>query len=161
MEDLDLVIPVYNLLEYSSNFSDMAGTLWWFYSKDKANKFNANITENAVFKYFICKIKLVAEAEVHPASNDNNRILKNLTIAVSLKYQSNFWRSLEMPLINCKVKLKIKWTKHCVLAAAGVDSVNNNNNINIIFTIKYTKLYVPVVIIILFLLRKKQNCMLL
>ena len=65
-----------------------------------------------------------------------------------------------MPLINCKVKLKIKWTKHCVLAAAGVDSVNNNN-INIIFTIKYTKLYVPVVIIILFLLWKKQNCMLL
>ena len=65
-----------------------------------------------------------------------------------LKYLSNLWRSIEIPLINCKVKLKLKWTKYCVLTAAGADNVNGNdddNNNNKIFAIKYTKLYVPVV----------------
>ena len=50
-----------------------------------------------------------------------------------------------MPLIDCKVELKLKWTKYCVLPAAGADNVNNINSNNIIFTIKDTKLYVPVV----------------
>ena len=48
-----------------------------------------------------------------------------------------------MPSINCKVELKLKWTKYCVLSAAGADS--DNANPNIIFTIKGIKLYVPVV----------------
>ena len=64
-----------------------------------------------------------------------------VTVAVPLKYLGNFWRSLEMPLINWKVELKIKWTKYYVLSAN--DNVNANN---IIFTIKDTELYVPVVI---------------
>ena len=51
-----------------------------------------------------------------------------------------------MPLINCKVELKLKWTKYCVLSAAGNDDTNANPN-NIIFTIKGTKLYVPLVIL--------------
>ena len=72
--------------------------------------------------------------------------MKNATIAVPIKYLSNFWRSLEMPLIDCKVELKLKWTKYCVLSAAGNDDTNANPN-NIIFTIKGTKLYVPLVIL--------------
>ena len=48
-----------------------------------------------------------------------------------------------MPLINCNVELKLKWTKYCVLSAAGNDNTNNNPN-NIIFSIKDPKLYVPV-----------------
>ena len=50
-----------------------------------------------------------------------------------------------MPLFNCKVELKIKWTKYCVLSAGGADNVNGNANDIIIFTIKDTILYVPVV----------------
>ena len=50
-----------------------------------------------------------------------------------------------MPLINCKVELKLKLTKYCVLSADGNDNVNHNNWSNIIFTVKYTKLYVPLV----------------
>ena len=58
----------------------------------------------------------------------------------------NFWRSFEIPLINCKVKYKLAWTNHCVLsAAAGVDNDNANSN-NISFTIKDTKLYALAVI---------------
>ena len=70
-----------------------------------------------------------------------------MAIAVPLKYLSNFWRLLEIPLINCKVELKLKWTKYCVSTVAGNENeINNNNNANnIIFTIKDTKLYAPVV----------------
>ena len=51
-----------------------------------------------------------------------------------------------MPLINCKVELKLMWAKYCVLSVTGTDKVNgNNDDNNIIFTIKDTKLYVPVV----------------
>ena len=49
-----------------------------------------------------------------------------------------------MPLINCKVELKLKWTEYCVLSAAGADNVNgSDDDNNIIFTIKDTKLYIP------------------
>ena len=49
-----------------------------------------------------------------------------------------------MPLINCKVKLNCRWTKHCVLSVAGTDNANGNNaDSNIIFAIKDTKLFVP------------------
>ena len=58
------------------------------------------------------------------------------TIAVSLKYLSIFWRSLEKPLINCKTELKLKWAKYSVLSANDNDSANDNPN-NITFIIKY------------------------
>ena len=51
-----------------------------------------------------------------------------------LKYLSDFWRPLAMPLINCKVNLKLKWTKYFVLSAAGAD--NDNGNDTAIFIIK-------------------------
>ena len=71
--------------------------------------------------------------------------LKNVTIAVPVKYLSNFWRSFEMPLIYCKVELKLRWTKNCVLSVAGTDNTNgNNDDNNIIFTIKDRKLYLSV-----------------
>ena len=57
-------------------------------------------------------------------------------IAVPLKYLSNFWRSLEMPLINCKVELSLKWYENCILSSAGTAAT---------FTITDTKLYVPIV----------------
>ena len=56
-----------------------------------------------------------------------------------MKYLTSFWISLEIPLINCKVELKPKWTKYCGLAA---NSANNADPYDIIFTIKDKKLYV-------------------
>ena len=70
--------------------------------------------------------------------NNDNGILKKMQ---PLKYLSNLWRSREMSLMNCKVELKLRCSKHCVLSVAGVDNANGNNDYNIIFT----KLYVPVV----------------
>ena len=68
-----------------------------------------------------------------------------MTIAMPLKYLRSFWRSLDIPLINCKVELKLQWTKFFVLSEAGADNVNYRDSNNIILTIKDTKLYAPVV----------------
>ena len=140
-ENLDLVKPMYNLIEYSSNYSDTTGSLW-FYSEDEATDFNAAIANDDNFKSFKYKAKLLGNTE----ANGANGILKNGTKAVPLKYLSNFWRSPELPLINCKLELRLKWTKLCVLPAVSYENninVNDNAN-NIIFTIRDTKLYVPV-----------------
>ena len=59
-----------------------------------------------------------------------------------LKYLSNFWRSLQTPLVNCKIELKLWREKYCILSANSNDNDDANSN-NIIFTIKDTKLYVP------------------
>ena len=52
-----------------------------------------------------------------------------------------------MPLVNCKIELKLKWANNCVFTAAGADNANDRDD-NIIFTIKDTKLYVLVVILL-------------
>ena len=132
-------MSMYNLLKYISDYSDTTGRLW-FYSKDEATNFNTDTEDNNNFKSFKYKAKLLENTEINGA----NRILKNAIIAVLLKYLSNFWKTLEMPLINSKVELKLKWTKYCVLSAVGNDNNDANSN-NIIFIIKDTKLYVPVV----------------
>ena len=49
-EDLDLVMPTYNLTEYSSSYSETTGSLW-FHSKDQANNFNADIANSNNFKF--------------------------------------------------------------------------------------------------------------
>ena len=137
---------MHNLIEYSSNYSETARSLQ-FYSKDEGNNFNIDIASINNFKSFTYKAKLSENIAGQPAPNAADGILKNARIAASLKYLSNFWRSLEMPLINCTVELKLKWTKYCVFSADGNDNeiANADNANSIIFTIKDTKLYVPVV----------------
>ena len=67
---------------------------------------------------------------------------KGVKIAVTLKYLSNFWRSLEMPLINCKVELPVKWIENCVLNTAEIGATGADST-----TLEVTdaKPYVPVV----------------
>ena len=131
-------MSMYNLIECSSNYSRTTGSLW-FYSKDEATNFNADIANTYKFKSLKYKANLLKNTE----ADGTYGILKH---TVSLKYLSNFWRSIEMQLINCKVELKLKWKKYCVLYAAGVDNVKGNaSDNNIIFIIKDTKLYDPVV----------------
>ena len=71
------------------------------------------------FNFFKYKAKLLGNTEAH-ADNAANRILKNTTVVVPLKSSSNFWRSLEILLINCKVELNLRWTKYSVLSVAGI-----------------------------------------
>ena len=130
---------MYNLIEYSSNYSETIGGLW-FYSKDEATNFNATVANNNDFKSFKYKDQLLGINEVYGVSD----ISRNAKIAVPLKYLSNLWRSLKILLINCKNELTLKWKNYSVLPAAGADNNDYNSN-NIILIIKETKLYVSIV----------------
>ena len=76
-------------------------------------------------------------------------------LAVPLKYLSNFWRTLDIPLINCEVSLALSWSANCVIrkkenrlvtATQGDDSaVYDDPPTGVTFKTKDTKLYVPVV----------------
>ena len=103
-----------------------SGILWQF-KRDKQNMNNGK-ADSSSFKYKSSFFK--------PLTAADNRVFKNVKIAVPLKYLSNFWRSLEMSLINCKVHLELSWTKNCVMSnVVGVTT----------FKITNTKLYVPIV----------------
>ena len=130
---------MYNLVEYSSNYSETTESLW-IYSNDEATNVNNDIENIDDFTSFKYKSKLLGNTVAQLTPDEANGILKNATVAVPLIYL----RSLKIQLNNCKVQLKSWWTKYCFLAAAGNDNANDNAN-NIIFTIKDTKLYVPVV----------------
>ena len=72
--------------------------------------FNNDIANTNYFKPFEYNAKVLGDTE----ADVMNGILRNTTTAVSLKYLSNFWSSLEMPLINCKTELELKWKNNCV-----------------------------------------------
>ena len=120
-------MPMYNLIEYSDNYSDPSGSLWQHKRDEIIN--NADVTNDDNAPSFKYKANLIA-------NTGNNGRKNGVKIAVPLKYLSNFWRSLEMPLINCKVELSLKWYENCILSSAGTAAT---------FTITDTKLYVPVV----------------
>ena len=90
---------MYNLIEYSSNYSEATGSLW-FYSKDEAINFNADIENTNDFKSFKFKAKLLGNTAAQFVLKQVNGILKHAITAVPLTYLNNFWRSLKMPLIN-------------------------------------------------------------
>ena len=130
-ENLDIVMRMYNLIEYSDNYQDSSATLYQ-YKRDEPPEANAiddlTVDNSNSFKY---KVSLIGNPVV--AGNIAKRSVK---VVVPLKYLSTFFRSLEMPLINCKIKLNLTWKKECVLSTdAG----------NAVFIINYTKMYVPVV----------------
>ena len=126
-ENLDIVMPMYNLIEYSGNYQDSSATLYQ-YKRDEPPEANAINDLTSSFKY---KVSLLGNPVVA-----NNIAKINVKVVVPLKYLSNFFRSLEMTLINCKIKLNLTWKKECVLSTDAGDAV---------FIINDTKMYVPVV----------------
>ena len=100
-------MSMYNLSEYSSDYSDTTGSLW-FYFKDEATNFDNNIVNTNNFQPFVYKTKLMGNTVRYPVQNNNNGILKNPAIVLRLTDLDNFWRSLEMSLINCKFELELR-----------------------------------------------------
>ena len=94
-------MPMYNLTEYSDNYSDTSGSLWQF-KRDEVpnNKVDSTVDNSQSFKYKAALVRKTAYAV-----NNKNSSVKDAKIVVPLKYLGSFWRSLEMPLINCKVYL--------------------------------------------------------
>ena len=111
VENLDIVMPMYNLIEYSDNYQDSSATLYQ-YKQDEPPDDDAvaELTANnsSSFKH---KIKLLGNV-TEVAGNAAGVRRLNVKIVVPLKYLSNFFRSLEMPLINCKIKLNLTWKKN-------------------------------------------------
>ena len=124
-------MPMYNLIEYSDNYSDTSGSLWQF-KKDEVPANNADLTI-VNCEFFEYKAALVGKTKHH---NDGKSFVKDTKIVVPLKYLGNFWRSLEMLLINCKVYLELNWTGYCVLPS-------DRNSAK--FEIAGAKLNVPIV----------------
>ena len=125
-KDINIVMPMYNLIEYSDNYAKTTGSLWQYCkdiparnANDQIIVFDANNTTDS----FNFKAKITGQT-----GNDGT---KDVEIMVPLKYLSNFWRTLEMPLIN--------WSSNCFLISTGIQ------NQNATFAITDTKLYVPVV----------------
>ena len=146
-------MPMFNLLEYSKNCRRTTGSLWNYY-RDKPssdiggenNNVNCFIKDSKSFDY---KTSITGLLEGISRTKD-------VEIVVPLKYLSNFWRTLDMPLINCEINLILTWSENCVLtskatrdavpAQGGNPAVTRvNNPTNATFKITDTKLYVPVV----------------
>ena len=127
-------MPMYNLIKYSDNYSKPSGSLWQYCKEipaidddgDIVNSNGANATDSFNFKTKI-------------TGQTNNIGIINVEIMVPLKYLSNFWRTLEMPSINCEIELILTWSRDCVIIYTNVDNQDPT------FTITKTNLYVPVV----------------
>ena len=132
-------MPMYNLIEYSDNYQDSSATLYQYRRDEPPADLANNLATNtsSSFKY---KVNLLGNPNVA-----NNVARRNVKIVVPLKYLSNFFRSLEMLLINCKIKLNLTWKKECVLSTDNDDADPNNSANNPVLIINDTKLYVPVV----------------
>ena len=152
-EDLDIVIPMYNLLEYSKNYEKTSGSLFNYY-RDEPSEITVGAGNNAInisirnSKSFDYKAKIVGTLA-------NNVLEKEVAIAIPLKYLGNFWRSLDIPLINCEITLILSWYKECVLVARAlrnapdpqpnppIDAIESPTSAK--FELTDCKLYVPVV----------------
>ena len=149
-EDLDIVKPIYNLLEYRKNYEKTSGSLFNYY-RDEPNKaeiangngaINISIRNSKSSDY---KIEIIGSLDAGESEKEH------VTIAIPLKYLGNFWRSLDMPLINCEITLILSWYKECVLLgrafrgppAAAANHINSPTSAK--FEITDCKLYIPVV----------------
>ena len=112
-------MPLHNLIEYSNNYAKTSGSLWQ-YCKDipAVDNDNAivNFTENNLTGSFNFKVKMTGQT-----IDDETR---NIEIMIPLKYLSNFWRTLEMPLINCEINIILTWSANCVIASINVANQN-------------------------------------
>ena len=139
-DNLDIIMSMYNLIEYSDNYAETSGSLYQFKINESpgaaGNPSNVTLDNSTSLKY---KAGLLGKAT---DADGNDRSLKNAKIVVPLKYLPNFFRSLE----KAKIHLELNWDDNCVMydanTYAGGDNVNMRETK---FQITSTKLYVPVV----------------
>ena len=158
-EDLDVAMPKYNLIEYSKNYRKATGNLWNYYRDELTDGtsnihfLNKNEINNVKYKAGVTGSTYNVDAEGNQINNTaydaNKSGKKDVEIAVPLKYLSNFWRTLDMALINCQVSLILIWSRECAITSMERRVLKNTRRdtspTNAIFQITDTKLYVPVV----------------
>ena len=136
-KDIDIVMPMYNLIKYSGNYAKTLGRLWQYCLDIPAvNNNNAivHFVDNNLTDSFNFKVKITGK------TGDDGT--KDVEIAVLLKYLSNFWKTLEMPLIICEINLILTWSANCTIVSIANCAIANQNAT---FAITNTRLYVPVV----------------
>ena len=155
-EDLDIVMSMYNLLEYSKNYRKTIGSLYNYYrdelsdDADDNNFDNIKVVNSNTFKY---KNKITGNTYNVDAGAQGYDVNKNGTqeveLAIPLKYLGNVWRALNIPLINCEVSLELKWDKNCVITSLEQRDIGGGNRDNAptgaTLSITDCKLYVPAV----------------
>ena len=155
-DDLDIVMSMYNLLEYSKNYRKTIGSLYNYYrdelsdDADDNNFDNIKVVNSNTFKY---KNKITGNNYNVDAGAQGYDVNKNGTqeveLAILLKYLGNFWRALNIPLISCEVSLEIKWDKNCVITSLEQRYIGGGNRDNAptgaTLAINNCTLYVPAV----------------
>ena len=155
-DDLDKVMSMYNLLEYSKSYRKTIGSLYNYYSDelsddaDDNNFDNIKVVNSNTFKY---KNKITSNTYNVNADADGYDVNKNGTqeveLAIPLKYLGNFSRALNIPLISCEVSLELKWDKNCVISSLEQRDIGGGNIDNAptsaTLAINDCKLYVPAV----------------
>ena len=139
---------MYHLLEYSKNYRKKTGSLCNYYKNEPSDILSS---DSKSFKYKTSINGSAYNIGVGEAGYDANKFVKTETeVVIPLKHLSNFWRSLNIPLIICKVELILTWSKNCVLVDMTERDTEGDNPAIVALTelefkITDTKLYVPVV----------------
>ena len=155
-DGLDIVMAMYNLLEYSKNYRKTIGSLCNYYrdelsdDADDNNFDNIKVVNSNTFKY---KNKITGNTYNVDAGAQGYDVNKNGTqeveLAIPLKYLGNFWRALNIPLIICEVSLELKWEKNCVITSLEQRDIGGGNRDNAptgaTLAINDCKLYVPAI----------------
>ena len=138
-EYIDTVLPMYNLIEYSDNYSKTSGSLSQYCKEIPAVDDEGNIAIfNGTNNTDSFKSNIIGKTAAN--NNDDNIAGRvDVEIMVPLKYLSNFWGTLDMPLINCEIELILTWSKNCVIICTNIDDQVPT------LTITEKNLYVPVV----------------
>ena len=134
-KDIGMVMPMYNLIEYSDNYSKTSGSLWQYYRDESYLNNNGAIADFPADNNSSASYKFKTKI----ADTTGNDGTKNVKIRVPLKYLCKFWRTLEMPLINCEINLILTWSATCFI----IDALIANQAPT--FKITDAKLYVTVV----------------
>ena len=155
-DDLDIVMSMYNLLEYSKNYRKTIGSLYNYYrdelsdDADDNNFDNIKVVNSNTFKY---KNKIIGNTYNVNAGAQGYDVNKNGTqeveLAIPFKYLGNFRRALNIPLISCEVSLELKWDKNCVITSLEQRDIGGGNRDNAptsaTLALNDCKLYVAVV----------------
>ena len=136
-DDLDIVMSMYKLLEYSKNYRKTIGSLYNYYRDelsddgDDNNFDNIKVVNSNTFNY---KNKITGNTYNVDAGAQGYDVNKNGTqeveLAIPLKYLGNFWRALNIPLISCEVSLELKWNKNCIITSLEQRDIGGGNRDN-------------------------------
>ena len=146
--DLDVVMPMYNLIEYSDNYAKTTGRLYKF-SRDTGEDMGIDAVTPEVADADAARgERTVTPADIgfvakNPVQTDAVNGTANMEIVVPLKYLSNFWRSLEMPLINTDITLILSWSADCLLATGTDNGADGDLGSRVKFALTSLKLHVP------------------